>query len=68
MLSVAYYELLYMLDVDEAFNGNKLHIEIFKRIGQELKLPNQSYWKHPDYKEPKTEEEILIELNELLEG
>lgn len=68
MLSDAYYELLYMLDMDEVFKGNKLHIEIFKRIGQELKLPNQAYWKHPDYEEPKSKEEILIELDELLEG
>lgn len=67
MPSDAYYELLYMLDMDEVLEGNKLHVEIYKRVGQELKLSNQSYWKHPDYEEPRTKEEILIELDELLE-
>ncbi|WP_214809064.1 hypothetical protein [Exiguobacterium sp. s102] len=68
MPSDAYYDLLYMLDMDEVYKGNKLHIEIFKRVGQELKLFNHSSWKHPNYKEPTTQEELLAELDELIKG
>lgn len=66
MPSDAYYELLHMLDMEEAIKGNNLHVEIFKRFGQELKVDKQIYWEHLEYKVPTTREEVLTELDDIL--
>jgi len=60
-----YRELLSMLDMEEVFKRNPIHIEICKRIGAELS--KETYWKHPDYEEPQTREEELRVLRSLLE-
>ncbi|WP_077324637.1 hypothetical protein [Virgibacillus siamensis] len=59
MPSKAYYELLHMLDPEELAKGNRLHIEIAKRMAGELK--GEIYWKHPDekpFREMTREEQI----------
>ncbi|WP_338779549.1 hypothetical protein [Metabacillus sp. FJAT-52054] len=66
MPSEAYYELLDMLDGEELANGNRLHIEIFKRMAGELK--GETYWKHPNEKpfREMTKEEQLESLEQTL--
>lgn len=59
-----YRELLSMLDIEEVFKRNPIHIEIFKRIGAELS--KETYYVPPNYEPPQNKDEFLVELKMIL--